>query len=155
MIFFALALSWVRELSENILPSPNRLFLSLFRLKNGERYDHVLELKGLLDNQPRTIKLTQSSFELMNKFIKARMSPREQWLEIKPKNENRSNKEYHINDHNEIKRLLSGLLDGIFGKNSWTRDQHEHILKDTLFEMSSKRDRRIKLKIPPENLEVG
>lgn len=154
MIFFALALSWVRELSENIIPSPNRLFLSLFKIKNAQKYDHILELKGLLDKEGRTIRLSPSSYDLLNKFVKARISTREQWLEIKPKNESRTNKEYQIHDHNEVKRLLSGLLDGIFGKNSWTRDQHEHILKETLFEQSTKRDRKIRLRVPPENLEV-
>ena len=153
MIFFALALSWVRELSENIIPSPSQIFLSLFHIKNDDKYDHIVELRGLLDKEVRTIKLSSASFELLNKFVKARTRPRDQWLEIKPKNDSRSSKEYGINDYNELKRLLTGLLDGIFGKNSWTRDQHENILKDAFFEMSSKRERKIRLRIPPENLE--
>ncbi len=153
MIFFALALSWVRELSENIIPSPNRLFLSLYHFKNDDKYDHIVELKGLLDKEVRTIKLSSTSFELLDKFVKARTRSREQWLEIKPKGDNRSAREYGINDHNELRRLLTGLLDGIFGKNSWTRNQHESILKEALFEMSPKRERKIRLRIPPENLE--
>ena len=153
MIFFALALSWVRELSENIIPSPRNLFLSLYHLKNDDRYDHIVELKGLMDKEVRTIKLSSSSFELLSKFVKARMSSRDQWLEIKPKTDSRTTKDYSINDYNELKRLMIGLLDGIFGKNGWTRDQHENILKDTFFEMSPKRERKIKLRIPPENLE--
>lgn len=90
---------------------------------------------------------------MLDKFVKARTRSREQWLEIKPKGDNRSAREYGINDHNELRRLLTGLLDGIFGKNSWTRNQHESILKEALFEMSPKRERKIRLRIPPENLE--
>jgi len=152
MIFFALALSWVKELSENIIPRASRLFLSLHTVKSGNKYDHLVEMKGLTDNETRTIRLSPSSFELLSKFVKARMSSRESWLEIKPKAESRPNKQYDINDHNEVKRLLGGMLDGIFGKNSWTRDQHETILRDTLFEISPKRERKIKLRIPPENI---
>ncbi len=154
MIFFALALSWVRELAENIIPSSQNIYLSLFHIKNDDKYHHIVELKGLLDKENRTIKLNSSSFELLHKFVKARMSPREQWLEIKPKGFGRNSREYGVKDHNELRRLLTGLLDGIFGKNSWTRDQHETILKETLFEMSPKRNRKIRLRIPPGNLDL-
>lgn len=152
MIFFALAMSWVRELSENIIPSASKLFLNLNSVKNKNKYEYIAELKGFTDGASRTIRLTPSSYELLSKFIKARLSAQEAWLEIKPKSETRPNKQYDISDHNEVKRLLGGLLDGIFGKNSWTRDQHEIILRDTLFEMSPNRERKIRLRIPPENI---
>ena len=59
---------------------------------------------------------------------------------------------YDINDHNEIKRLLQSLLDGLFGLSAWTKEQHYVPLKEGLFELSHKRERKIRLKLLPENI---
>ena len=75
------------------------------------------------------------------------------WLEIKPKNFDVS-KDYDINDHNELKRLLEALLNGLFGKKNWTKDKHYEPLKTTLFEMSENRERKIRLRIPKENILI-
>ena len=65
-----------------------------------------------------------------------------------------SNKTFDINDYNEVKRLLVAILDGVFGKDSWTVDHHLNPLKTTLFEMSEKRDRKIRLKIHSNNISL-
>ena len=155
MIFFALALSWVKELAENILPEPTFLFLKFDKQKsNTGKFQHLVHLKGLPGKEERVISLTPALFDLFYNFADKKMSQNEDWLEIKPKNESRSEKEYDISDHNQIKRLLVALLDGIFGKNAWSNDQHLKPLKSTLFEMSEKRERKIRLRVPAENLSL-
>ena len=78
----------------------------------------------------------------------------EGWLEIKPKSESRPEKNYDIQDHNEIRRLIHALLDGIFGKGNWTRNLHEQPLRQALFEMSEKRERKIRLALPAANVTL-
>jgi hypothetical protein len=153
MIFFALALSWVRELSENIFPAPSKLFMNLNKKKNEGKFQFIAEIDGLLDGQIRTIRLSQNSFWLLEKFVeKIKNDPKNGWLEIKPKGEARPDKSYDINDYNELKRLIENLLNGIFGKNLWTRDSHETALRDSLFKMSPNRERKVKLRIPVANI---
>ena len=152
MIFFALALSWVKELTENIIPESNRLKLKLFVKKESptklKRYAQIDGIPGL-EGEP--ISLSPSNYDLLHRFAKRRVDVEGQWLEIKPKEANmRAN--YDINDHNEIKRLLQSLLDGLFGLSAWTKEQHYVPLKEGLFELSHKRERKIRLKLLPENI---
>jgi hypothetical protein len=76
------------------------------------------------------------------------------WLEIKPKEERRSGRTYDIRDHNEIKRLVGALLDGLYGKHNWTRDQHEIPLRAALFEADPTQARRIRLRLPAAQLRL-
>ena len=76
-------------------------------------------------------------------------------MEIKPKNVKYVEQAYDINDHNQIKRLLSALLDGLFGKGNWAKDQHLDPFKNTLFELSEKRERKIRLGLPKENIQLS
>ncbi len=154
MIFFALALSWVKELAENIIPNSERLQV-LFKknkLPSG-KIEHCVSFKGFPGNNMRKVILTPALFELFLKFAQRKLSE-DEWLEIKPKNFSMANKSFDIKDHNEIKRLLSSILDGLFGKGNWTADLHLTPLKSTLFEMSEKRDRKIRLRIPKENISL-
>ena len=154
MLFFALALSWVKELAENVIPEPKHFHIRFSKQKNEkDKFEQLVFLKGLPGGKERKVKLTPALFELFLKFAK-RKKEEGDWLEIKPKNFDLS-KTYDINDHNEIKRLLIALLDGIFGKENWTRDHHLNPLKNTLFEMSEKRERRIRLALPPENIDLS
>ncbi|MEO1260155.1 MAG: hypothetical protein AAFZ15_15275 [Bacteroidota bacterium] len=153
MIFFALALSWVKELAENIIPGAALLFLQFKKEKNGnKKMEHFVSIKGIPGKEEKWIKLSTTLFELFLKFAERRKNNGEDWLEIKPKNDSRSGKLYDINDHNEIKRLLNALLDGVFGKNLWTKEKHFLPLKNTLFEMSDKRERKIRLRVPGDNI---
>ena len=155
MIFFALALSWVKELAENVLPEPAHLFLKFDKQKLASgKFQHIVHLKGMPGKDERIISLTPALFNLFHKFADKKISIEEDWLEIKPKNDSRNEKHYDISDHNQIKRLLVSLLDGIFGKGAWSNDQHLKPLKATLFEMSEKRERKIRLRIPAENLDL-
>lgn len=154
MIFFALALSWVKELAENVIPEANKLWLAFDkeRLK-GKTHQFVL-VRGLPGENPRKISLSPGNYDLFLKFAKLRLEQKDDWLEIKPKNHSFSGKQFDINDYNEIKRLLSSLLDGLFGKENWTKNHHFVPLKNTLFEQSEKRSRKIRLAIPPENITL-
>ena len=148
MLFFALALSWVKELSENVIPGANQLKLD-FNKKNREVY-----VGGLPGEAKRRIVLTPALFELFYRFAERRKKEKDPWLEIKPKNFDGKNKLYDIKDHNEIKRLLFALLDGLFGKHSWSKEHHLNPLKNSLFEMSEKRVRKIRLALPAENISL-
>lgn len=155
MIFFALALSWVRDLTDKISSSSSSVFLQAFRIKNGKtNYVNKLSVKGLNGTKEDIIELTNKNFDLMSKFISAKLSDDEGWLEIKPKTDTRSGKVFDINDHNEIKRLVSSILDGIYGKGLWSKTKHEIPLRNILFEMSSNRERKIRLSLPSSNLEI-
>lgn len=155
MIFFALALSWVKELSENVIPDSDDMyiFISKNKLVSG-KFEHLVFLKGFPGTEKRKVKLSPALYELLSKFVTRKLSNDEDWLEMKPKNFNHSSKIFDINDYNEVKRLLVALLDGVFGKDSWTVDHHLNPLKTTLFEMSEKRNRKIRLKIPKENISI-
>ena len=152
MLFFALALSWVKELSENIIPDTKDLYIYFEKQKNDlGKYVNYVSFKGLPGNNKRKVKLTPRSYELFLKFAHKRKS-NDEWLEIKPKSYKTSETNFDINDYNEVKRLLVSLLDGMFGKQNWTDTHHLNPLKNTLFEMSEKRDRKIRLILPIENI---
>jgi len=153
MIFFALALSWVKELAENVVPKAEQLLMKFFRDKTETgKYEQGIQLQGLPKSMNERIRLTPASFELLNKFAQRKGGDGEGWLEIKPKNDTRTGKDYDIKDYNEVKRLLGNLLDGIFGKANWTPNQHSEPWKNTFFELSEKRERKIRLAIPKENI---
>ncbi len=156
MLFFALALSWVKELAENVIPKAQHFYISFKKGKNkkGKREQFVL-LNGLPGGSERKVSLTPVVYELFLKFAKRKKENGDDWLEIKPKSYNISEKVFDINDYNEIKRLLIALLDGIFGKGNWTQDHHLAPLKNTLFEMSERRERKIRLAIPTKNIDLS
>lgn len=155
MLFFALAMSWVKELSLNLIPEPHNLFFSFLKQKTAEgKYENLVFVKGLPGTKEREVALTTSNYTLLRKFAEAKISSEDSWLEIKPKSDQRTSKEYDIKDHNEIKRLLNSLLDGLFGKEKWSKEQHYLPLKDSLFEMSEARERKIRLKVPAQNLSI-
>lgn len=155
MLFFALALSWVKELSEKTHLDISKLFFKLFKSKNNSgRYDHLLDIKGYPNQEDLKVRLTQGNYDLLAKFITQAQVTDNPWLEIKPKSEHRTGKSYPIKDHNEIKRLISSILDGIYGKDVWDNSQHYIPLKESLFDMSKSRERKIKINIPSENMNV-
>lgn len=154
MIFFALALSWVKDLTEKITSTSADIFLKAFRIKKDEKsYSNKLSIKGLNGAKEHIIDISDKNFDLMSRFISKRIEE-DGWLEIKPKSDSRSGKLFDINDHNEIKRLVAAILDGIYGKGLWSRVEHEVPLKSILFEMSSQRERKIRLLISAANLGV-
>ncbi len=99
MLFFALALSWVKELAENIIPPSHQLFIRFFQEKDQGRIAKFVVLVGLPGSEERKIKLNNASYDLFVRFAKKKMEEEKGWLEIKPKN-NQSNKLFDINDHN-------------------------------------------------------
>jgi len=152
MIFFALALSWVKDLTERIQLKSSDLHLKLSKSKNGRTILKSLSVKGLTGNDSKEFTLTNKNYDLLESFFQKRLEDDEGWLEIKPKSDNRSGKKYDINDHNEIKRLLHSILDGVYGKGLWSKTEHELPLKEILFEMSTEKERMIRIGVPKENL---
>ena len=154
MIFFALALSWVKDLSEriNVLPHQVRLTLSSDKHPSGQ-FSHAVLLKGLYQ-QDKEIQISHTHYTLLLKFAQRRKSTGGGWLEIKPKNLPNTAQQFDIKDYNEIKRMLQAILDGYFGKSTWTKDQHETPLKKFLLERSDDKERRVRLSLPPENVEI-
>ena len=114
----------------------------------------MVQVKGFPGHQERRVALSPTNFDLLLKFAQRKTEEEGGWLEIKPKGESRSQKVYDIRDYNEVKRLLMALLDGIFGKDNWAKNQHLEPLKNSLFEMSKKRERKIRLALPKENLRL-
>ena len=142
-------------LTEKISSSSADVFLKTFRIKKNEKsFVNKLSVKGLNGNKEKVIDLSNKNYDLITKFISKKANDGEGWLEIKPKSDTRSGKLFDINDHNEIKRLVISILDGIYGKGLWSKVEHELPLKSILFEMSSQRERKIRLLIPPTNLEM-
>ncbi|MGD1946871.1 MAG: hypothetical protein ACFB0A_11570 [Croceivirga sp.] len=154
MIFFALALSWVKELSENNIPLSNQISLGFKVDRKENRVERAVLLGGFHGEDNRRIVLTATQFELLYRFAELKKDNEAHWLEIRPKNNPSKHKAYDIGDYNEIKRMLFSLLDGLFGKGNWTKDNHLNPLKDALFELSKKRERKIRLRIPPQNIKL-
>lgn len=152
MLFFALALSWVKELSENILPSVSDFKIRFEKKLVAKKSKKCIYILGIPGNPEREIKLTPNVHDLLLSFAKHKKKDGDSWLEIRPKNFDAGKKQYDINDYNEIKRLLTGILDGLFGKGNWTQEQHYTPLKKLLFEVSEKRERKIRLAVPPDNI---
>jgi hypothetical protein len=154
MIFFALALSWVKDLTERIQIKSGNIFLKLTKIKSGRSFNNILAITGLSNDEIKEVSLTNKNFDLLKLFIDRKIGPSEGWLEIKPKSNTRTGIVYDINDHNEIKRLIHSILDGLYGKNLWSKSEHEIPLKESLLEMSSQKERLIRLAIPKENLDA-
>lgn len=154
MIFFALALSWVKELSENSIPKTADISLQFEVNREKDKIERTVSFGGFSGRGIRKIRLTSAQYDLLHQFAKLQKTQEGHWLEIKPKNGPSKNKRYDISDYNEIKRLLIALLDGLFGKGNWTKEQHLNPLKNSLFELSEKRERKIRLRLPPGNIHL-
>ena len=154
MLFFALALSWVKELTETLIPGPQVLQIIFPSNPGRDRAAKgAVLLKGFPGEKIREVSLSPALFRLLRTFAERRLHGDAGWLEIKPKHYEGS-KSFDINDHNELKRLLTSLLDGLFGKGAWSRETHFEPLKSTLFEWSEHKERRIRLRLPPGNIRL-
>lgn len=153
MIFFALALSWVKELSEIIQINPNQVFLRFDAQQLGKSKASVW-IKGINNNDFQEVLFTRKKHELLYRFAKQKkLFPEKDGLTIKPKVDKRTSKVYDIQDHKEYLRIITTLLDAAYGKGVWTKDLHEKPLITALFTQPG--DRTIKLTIPAENIELG
>ena len=158
MLFFALALSWVRELTETAggrtsseaETSATPVALELL----GSR---EVRLSGIISSKETTkFQLTPTVYELLHRFAERRTNaPDGGWLEIKPKHEAKPRKLYDIRDHNEVRRLLHALLDGLYGAGHWGREQHELPLKRLLFESDATRPRTLRLALAAEHVTLA
>ena len=154
MIFFALALSWVKDIAEQLTPSNGKLFLSFDQNITHKSSRKTAHLFGVIPHKSSEIELSYTQFELLHKFAQRRIDGLG-WLVIKPKSLPWDPDKYDIKDHNQIKRLTEGILDSIFGKGNWNKQQHEEPLKSALYEMSDKRDRRIRLRLTEDQIKMS
>jgi len=154
MIFFALALSWVKDLVETIQADATKIKLKLFTKKTtNNKFEFIANLDGIFGGQ-KDISISKTHFDLLKKFAENKLSGSDSWLEIKPKNESRGTKNYDIKDYNEIKRMLHALLDGMIGKGLWSKEHHETPLKEILLERSPDRERKIRLALSQNNISI-
>lgn len=149
MIFFALALSWVKDFTQKIGSSLGDIVLYF---NEHSSPNALVTFEGISGFHGKEIPLSEKNKSLLQCFIDKRLNS-DGWLEIKPKSFVRDGRQFDINDHNEIKRLLHSLLDGAFGKKKWSKDGHYDPLKKMLFEMSQNRERKIRIAIPKTNLK--
>ncbi len=145
MIFFALAMSWVKDLSDSLVPASSGLRLGLL----GKE----VNLVGIPGKGKMSFVISNAQYDLLTEFCKAKHKGNA-WLEIKPKSQRKNQKIYPISDHNEIKRLTIAILDGIYGKNNWTKEQHEVPFKSSFYETPKDEVRKIRLALPANNVEM-
>ncbi len=153
MIFFSLALSWVKDLAEVLKINASDIYLSLDKRKQSNgRYQNLISITGIPETDSKSFTITNTYYDLLQKFILAKKtSPTGGWLEIKPKSTSR-NIDYPIKDYNEIKRLTISLLDGLYGKGLWDKERHELPFKEALFEFSKEKGRQIRIKLPIDHI---
>lgn len=149
MIFFALALSWVKELSENTIADLHQIKFKLEKIQlTPTQVSYQVEMT--LDQKTQQFKLTETYYSILEQFVaKRRENQQGGWLEIKPKNESRDGKTYDIQDYNQLKRLLHAILDGVYGKNQWNQELYYESLKDQLLERSEEAARLVRLRHIP------
>ncbi len=155
MIFFALALSWVKELTDNIIPETSNITLKLFSKKENNRFVKQVIISGIPGLKPKPIKLTNSNYDLLYTFAERKINDAEGWLEIKPKENRNLKKTFDINDHNNIKRLTTSLLNGLFGESLWSKEQHYIPFKKAFFEVSDKRERKIRIRLSKHHIDLN
>lgn len=137
MIFFALAMSWVKELVEETLtkkefnPSPETMIL---RLANRKVF-----ISGIWSDVEDEISLSSGKYELLELFVNRKIN-QDHWLTIKPKDAPEG-KSYDINSENEITRLIKSITYGIIG---------DEIRKSFI----ERNPGKVKLKQLPENLTI-
>lgn len=147
MIFFALALSWVKELVEEKLkqrefnPQSSDIKISLTKRK--------VNVSGIWSEVKHDIGMSNNQYDLLKLFIQRKLS-NDQWLTIKPK-DGPKDIDYDINSDNEITRLLKSLLTGIFSNEEWDKE-YLSILRHCLFQRESG---KIKLKLLAQNLSIS
>ena len=154
MLFFALTLSWVEELSKHFIPSPKDLHLVFIKKKrapNRFQYAVILTVPPMIQTQ--SVNFTEKNYSLFKKFaerICQADTPKETWLEIQPK----SNKagHYDLKDYNQINRILDTILNEHKDQSNGSPEANRDYLKQALFEYNN---RKIKLKVAPENIDLA
>lgn len=152
MIFFALALSWIKEIAEDDVFASKDLRMDLRKTVLNGRTELSVKVSGV-GNSAKSIRLSSAHYALLEKFIARRTNTEDGWLEIKPRR-SIPGKVYDIHDYNEVKRLLQALLDGIYGKKEWSKEREESTWKEVLFELSPNRERKIRLRLFPNQVSL-
>lgn len=155
LLFFALSLSWVEELSKNVAVSAGDLWLELWQKSGNGRKNAYLATFTIPEwMQNRTIAFTEKNFQLLQKFAEKRLQEPETdggWLEIQPKS--LKHNRFDIKDYNEINRILDAMLNDVKGENNWLPVDRQD-LKKILFEYDASKSRRIRLRVLPANLLI-
>lgn len=150
MLFFALALSWIKELSTTYLPKPFEMYLVFSKQKtNGNKFDHKIILTVPPSIQTQQINLTEKPYNLLQKFAEKKIQGENNWLEMRPKS--RKDGLYDINDYNEINRILEPILNSTFDGKNWSSEDRNQ-LKQAIFDYHQ--NRKIQLRIDPKNITL-
>lgn len=143
MIFFALALSWVKEEKEQQFVQLTGASVKLDKSKKMVSF----QLDGA--DSWKSISLNQSRFDLILRFAEARKNG-DDWLRIKPKDV-KSRIEYDISDHNQIRRLNDSLLDCLYGQNLWKLNEEAEEFRKEIY---LKEPGKIKWSIPADQISI-
>ena len=156
MLFFALALSWVKEIAEGIQLESKSIYLNLVEDHQlGSKGKYILWMSSPAFSKEVQIPLSHAQGHFFIKLLKAKQSKEDAFLKIRSRSMDARRQQYDIGDHNEIRRFLHHLLDSIYGKGIWTKSSHELPLKKAFFEYSADEARSVRLKIPKENIETS
>lgn len=154
MLFFALALSWIEELSKAFYRTrPQEMHALLLKKKTRlQKLEYLLVLTVPPRIQTQQIQLTEKNFQLFQTFAQKRKTSGADagWLEIQPKSG--PPKTYDIKDYNQISRLLDAILNECFGLGGWTAEADKKPLKEALFEYGA--NRKIRLRMAPGNISM-
>ena len=153
MLFFALTMSWVEEISRAYLPKPEEMHLVFLKQKlNNHRYEHAIVLSLPPSIQTKKIVFTEKPWQLLRLFAQRRIEEKDSnggWLEMQAKSS--QNRPYDIRDYNEINRILNAILDEIKGDKNWDKEERS-LLRQLLFEYHN--NRKFRLNIPAENILI-
>lgn len=153
LLFFALVMSWIKELSKNYLPKADEMFVFFEKInsKNGQKdFSAVLTLPPNI--KMKKVFFTEKTYGLFFKFGQRRKENENGgWLEIQPKTKTAQQKSYDLKDYNEISRILDYILNEVHGAGNWSKEEERKQLKEKLFEYDN---RKIRLKILPENISI-
>lgn len=142
MIFFALALSWVKEIVESA-SEVNQIRFDNTKLKIQLLESSKVKISGLGNGKSYEVKLTNTQFEWLSIFIKKRLNkdPKDQWLSIPT----------DLPNEHATPRLLKAILNGVFGKEEWLGQDHFSSFIDCF---RDRKNGKLRLRLLPENISL-
>jgi len=154
MIFFALALSWVKEILEESVkyidfnPDSKKVKIKIANRK--------VTISEIWPGMEHSFTLTDNQHKLLALYLERKLDG-DKILTIKPDNSRDENK-YDIQDHKEISRLVKAILKGIF-KDKRLDEQlnkgDDAILRKCLIETVSWKTKLILKELSPNTLDLN
>ena len=154
LLFFALVMSWIKELSKTYIPKTNEMFALFEKKKNGNnKFEYSVLLTIPPHIQMKKVSFTEKNYALFLKFAQRKVENKNGgWLEIQPKTKALQHKDYDLKDYNEISRILDSILNTAYGTGNWNKEDERKALKEMLFEYDN---RKIRLKVLGEHISFS